>query len=56
MMTPADVITTIDEQSRDIALGVDKALEAKENRMSEDEMDAIGCRRPGNDVWLCRVI
>ena len=41
------VITTIDEQSRDIALGVDKALEAKENRMSEDEMDAIGAGDQG---------
>ncbi len=29
------VITAIDEQSADIALGVDKALEAKENSMSE---------------------
>ena len=36
------VITTIDEQSADIALGVDKALEAKENKMSEEEIDAIG--------------
>ena len=36
------VITAIDEQSADIALGVDKALEAKENRMSEEELDAIG--------------
>ena len=33
------VITAIDEQSADIALGVDKALEAK---MGEDEIDAIG--------------
>ena len=30
------VITTIDEQSSDIAMGVDKALEAKENKMSEE--------------------
>ena len=36
------VITTIDEQSADIALGVDKALEAKEHKMSEEELDAIG--------------
>ena len=36
------VITAIDEQSSDIAMGVDKALEAKENRMSEEELDAIG--------------
>ena len=32
------VITAIDEQSADIALGVDKALEAKENKMSEEEI------------------
>ena len=39
------VITAIDEQSADIALGVDKALEAKEageKHMSEEELDAIG--------------
>ena len=35
------VITAIDEQSQDIALGVNKALEAKENRMSDQELDAI---------------
>ena len=39
------VITAIDEQSADIALGVDKALEAK---MGEDEIDAIGKKRDGN--------
>ena len=32
------VITTIDEQSSDIAMGVDKALEAKENNMTENNM------------------
>ena len=36
------VITTIDEQSSDIAMGVDKALEAKENNMTDEEIDAIG--------------
>lgn len=41
------VITTIDEQSADIALGVDKALEAKENKMSEEELDAIGAGDQG---------
>lgn len=41
------VITTIDEQSEDIALGVDKALEAKENKMSEEEIDAIGAGDQG---------
>lgn len=41
------VITAIDEQSADIALGVDKALEAKENKMSEEELDAIGAGDQG---------
>ena len=41
------VITAIDEQSPDIALGVDKALEAKENSMSEEELDAIGAGDQG---------
>ena len=41
------VITAIDEQSTDIAMGVDKALEAKENRMSDDEIEAIGAGDQG---------
>ena len=41
------VITSIDEQSADIALGVDKALEAKENKMSEDDIEAIGAGDQG---------
>ena len=41
------VITAIDEQSADIAMGVDKALEAKENKMSEEELDAIGAGDQG---------
>ena len=41
------VITAIDEQSTDIAMGVDKALEAKENRMSEEELAAIGAGDQG---------
>ncbi len=41
------VITAIDEQSADIAMGVDKALEAKENRMSDDEIEAIGAGDQG---------
>ena len=41
------VITAIDEQSVDIALGVDKALEAKENKMSEEEIAAIGAGDQG---------
>ncbi len=41
------VITAIDEQSTDIAMGVNKALEAKENQMSEDEIEAIGAGDQG---------
>lgn len=41
------VITAIDEQSKDIALGVNKALEAKENKMSDAELDAIGAGDQG---------
>ena len=41
------VITAIDEQSADIALGVDKALEAKENKMSDAEIAAIGAGDQG---------
>ena len=41
------VITAIDEQSADIAMGVNKALEAKENQMSEDEIEAIGAGDQG---------
>ena len=44
------VLTAIDEQSADIALGVDKALEAKqagEKHMTEEELDAIGAGEQG---------
>ena len=41
------VITAIDEQSTDIAMGVDKALEAKEHKMSDEEIDAIGAGDQG---------
>ena len=41
------VVTAIDEQSADIALGVDKALEAKEHTMSEDDLAAIGAGDQG---------
>jgi S-adenosylmethionine synthetase len=41
------VITALDEQSTDIAMGVDKALEAKENKMSDEELDAIGAGDQG---------
>ncbi len=39
--TTCGVITAIDEQSGDIAMGVNKALEAKENKMTDDEIEAI---------------
>lgn len=41
------VITAIDEQSSDIAMGVDKALEAKKNSLSEDTIGAIGAGDQG---------
>lgn len=41
------VIVALDEQSTDIAMGVDKALEAKEHTMSEDEIEAIGAGDQG---------
>ena len=41
------VITASDEQSTDIAMGVDKALEAKENQMSDEEIEAIGAGDQG---------
>ncbi|MCI8268676.1 MAG: methionine adenosyltransferase [Lachnospiraceae bacterium] len=41
------VIVALDEQSGDIAMGVDKALEARENRMSDSELAAIGAGDQG---------
>lgn len=41
------VVVSIKEQSRDIALGVDKALEAKRGEMSDDEIEAIGAGDQG---------
>lgn len=41
------VMVAIDEQSSDIAMGVDKALEAKEKTMSEEEIEAIGAGDQG---------
>lgn len=41
------VITSIDEQSTDIAMGVDKALEAKEGQMTDSEIEAIGAGDQG---------
>lgn len=41
------VMVALDQQSADIAMGVDKALEAKENKMSEEEIEAIGAGDQG---------
>lgn len=41
------VIVALDEQSTDIAMGVNKALEAKENTMTDDEIEAIGAGDQG---------
>lgn len=41
------VLSSIDEQSADIAAGVDKALEAREGTMSDEEIDAIGAGDQG---------
>ena len=41
------VLVAIDEQSADIAMGVDKALEAKENKMTDEEIEAIGAGDQG---------
>ncbi len=40
-------VAAIDKQSTDIAMGVDKALEAKENKMSDEEIEAIGAGDQG---------
>lgn len=41
------VLTSIDEQSPDIAMGVDQALEAREGKMSDEEIEAIGAGDQG---------
>ncbi len=41
------VLTSIDEQSADIALGVDKALEAREGEMDDSAIEAIGAGDQG---------
>ena len=41
------IFVALDKQSEDIALGVDKALEAKENLMSDSEIEAIGAGDQG---------
>ena len=41
------VMVALDQQSADIAMGVDKALEAKENKMSDEQLEAIGAGDQG---------
>ena len=41
------VMVSLDKQSADIAMGVDKALEAKEDKMSDDQIEAIGAGDQG---------
>lgn len=41
------VLTSIDEQSADIAMGVDQALEAREGQMSDEQIEAIGAGDQG---------
>lgn len=49
------VITSIKEQSPDIALGVDRALEAKEGEMDDDAIEAIGAGDQGMMIgFACR--
>ena len=45
--TTCGVMVAIDEQSSDIAMGVDKALEVKENKSDEDQFDTIGAGDQG---------
>ena len=41
------VLVSLDKQSADIAMGVDRALEARENNMTEEQLDAIGAGDQG---------
>ncbi len=41
------VLVALDEQSSDIAMGVDKALEARESHMSDEQLEAIGAGDQG---------
>ena len=41
------VMVALDKQSKDIAMGVDKAFEAKQNKMTDEEIDAIGAGDQG---------
>ena len=42
-----EIVVRLDEQSADIAMGVDRALEAKENKMTDQELEAIGAGDQG---------
>ena len=41
------VVVALDEQSADIAMGVDKALEAKEHKMGDEQLETIGAGDQG---------
>ncbi len=41
------VLVALDQQSPDIAMGVDKALEARENKMTDEQIEAIGAGDQG---------
>ena len=41
------VLVALDQQSADIAMGVDKALEARENQMTDEQLEAIGAGDQG---------
>ena len=41
------VMVSLDKQSADIAMGVDKALEARESHMTDEQLDAIGAGDQG---------
>ena len=47
------VLVALAQQSADIALGVDNALEAKAGEMTEADIEKRRRGRPGNDVWFC---
>ena len=42
-----EIVVRLDEQSADIAMGVDMALEARENKMTEEQLEAIGAGDQG---------
>ena len=41
------VFVALDQQSPDIAMGVDKAIEARENKMTDEQIEAIGAGDQG---------